>query len=242
MKTKLFLHMGPGFHADIERELYSGKFPSVDFWNQPKVTTYADLINSAQIKIDEAKPEVLIAHSFGAQIVMSVIDKAPTVQEIIFLNSGLDPFECFLNMAKSIPEQKMDTEKAKNLREGPTQSKMEFIFGLATNPKFPVLYWTSTEKMMQYQDIFSRHAPLEIPVFAGIFPDYLEKRRTMIPDKISWKGKSTIYFSKDDVLLDRTKDIEPWKTKFPQSQIISLADVGHYSHIENLDVAKMIFS
>ncbi|OQW53401.1 MAG: hypothetical protein A4S09_07315 [Proteobacteria bacterium SG_bin7] len=241
METKLFFHMGPGFHANIERDLYGEKFPNVHFWNQPKVLTFTDLVNSAQSKINELNPKTLVAHSFGAQIVMSVVEKSPSVKEIIFLNSGYDPFECFLNMANHIPEQQMDVEKAKKLRSCNTQSKMEFIFRLATDPKFPLLYWTSMEKMIQHQDIFSRNLQLEISVFAGVFSDYLENKHRVIPDNIHWKGKSTVLFSKDDVLLDSAKDIEPWKARFPQSKIISLCNVGHYSHIENLDVAKMIF-
>lgn len=242
MKTKLFLHMGPGFHADIERELYGKTFSNIIFWNQPKVTTFHDLVSAAVAKVNEVKPEVLICHSFGAQIVLAAIDKMPSIKEIVFLNCGFDPFECFLNMAKHVPAQKMDSEKAKSLRSENTQGKMEFIFGLATSLEFPVLYWTSKEKMLAHQDIFAKHAQLEIPVFAGIFPDYLEKRASYLPHKTNWNGKVTIYFSKHDILLDEKKDIEPWKQKFPQSKIIALTDVGHYSHIENADVAKLIFS
>ena len=49
MLRRLFLHMGPGSHSKIEKEVLGSKYPEVDFWDQPHISNQE---NSFEILVD----------------------------------------------------------------------------------------------------------------------------------------------------------------------------------------------
>ena len=245
MKTKLYLHMGPGFHSEIAKKKY-GDIEAVDFWNQPPCGNFDELVSAANEKTAAlakaaSQPISLIAHSFGGQLARMIQQSQPeNVKEIILVNSALDPFECFINLAPYVnPENsKMDFD---SIRKAPVQEKVDFILGLASTPGFNDLYWHSKDKMNALAPLFAEAPQLDIGVFLKVFPDFLAKKDQLFKTS-SWKGPVRIYHSVYDLLLSKSKDVDSWSQVFPQAEFIRRSDSGHYLLLEDATVAKEIFS
>ncbi len=235
--------MGPGFHSQIEKKFFESASPSINFWNQPPVTSFTDLQSSTEkvfLNLNSDKVE-LLAHSFGAQLAMGLSTRFPDkITKITMLNAGVDPFECFINLgiALKVIELK-DTDHCRQLE---TMKKVEFIIQVASTPGFAETYWHSPLKMKSMESHFAAERPLDTQIFVAIFIDYLNQQRAFYKSIRPWNGTVSIFSSDDDALLTFKKDVEPWKSYFPKAQFIRIKNVGHYAHLEDPAVAKLFLS
>lgn len=246
MKTKLYLHMGPGIHSQVEKHLFELKYPEVDFWNQPLCQNLNELVGAACEKVmslsqQGAKPVTLIAHSFGGILARLILQTHPqAVKEVILVNSAMDPFECFVNTAPHVlPEKSVVDLPA--LRKSSVEEKINFIIKIATAPKFNEIYWQSKEKMHELGPVFARYPQLNVETYLKIFSDFLSKQKTLFHESLKWGGKVKIFYSHDDLLLDKNKDVVPWLDVFPQAELLEFQGSGHYLHLEDLEAAEKIF-
>lgn len=240
MNPSLFLHMGPGFHARIENALFSKKHPNILFWNQPEVTTFDDLINAAHEKVLElfkknSMPIGLIAHSFGGQIAKEITQRDPKkISSLYLINAAYDPFECFLNLKNHIRDVTVNSFDSDQLRAASPDDKIQFIISLSSSSHFQSLYWHSQENFKKYSEIFSNYPPLNPIVFINIFKSYLTQRdssKNQSPINIS---EVKLHYSKHDLLLNKEKDIDPWKIIYPNCEFIISEKSGHYLYLEDL--------
>ncbi|MBL7542925.1 MAG: alpha/beta hydrolase [Bdellovibrionaceae bacterium] len=241
-KNSLFLHMGPGFHAQIEGELFSTAHPDVIFWSQPKVSSFALLRSEVEAFVSSLPSEKidLIAHSFGAQLVLGLMQKLPQkIGRITLLNSAVDPFECFLNLGLQL--RIVTPAQLRDIRAGDVAKKMEYIFKVATMPGFDDHYWYSGQKKKDFAEIFARFPQLDVGVFAEIFSDYLRSRIQFLDSIKPWDKSVEIYTSENDNLLDFEKDVFPWKQFFPKARWVMLKNSGHYALFEDKALSATVF-
>lgn len=242
-KTKLFLHMGPGFHSLIEESIFGDKIPSMDFWNQPKETTFLGLVKSAEqafLNLKQDKVD-LYAHCFGAHLALALAKKYPDkIGKIVILNSSVSPFNYFSNIGLRL--KVLDQKEAAKLKSAPATAQMEAIFKLAGNPEFNSMYWFSKEKQHEMETkYFSQQPPLDLNVFASVFGDFLGQVAKLWKEQLPWNGPVRLLYSEDDVLLNYAEDIAPWANVFPNVKFESVRGVGHYAHLESPAVAKIFF-
>lgn len=234
--------MGPGFNSEIEKKKYEG-YNAVEFWNQPSSEKFDDLVAAAcgkatQLAAASGQPITLIAHSFGGQLARKIQELQPqSVKEILLVNSALDPFECFINLAPHLMAEKSAFD---SLRKAEVQEKINFILGLASSPALNDLYWHSKEKQNELAPLFAAAPQLSIDVFLKVFPDFLAKNKAA-PQPSKWQGKVKIYHSLNDKLLDQRKDVDSWVQVFPQAEFVRHSNSGHYLHLEDEEVADELF-
>lgn len=232
--------MGPGFNCEIEKELFSEHFPEVEFWSQPPCESMEELTgrSTEQVaRLFETSGEAitLICHSFGGAIAKQILQARPElVKDLVLINSAFDPFECFINLAPHA-----GVALPSNIRTASIEEKINFIIALASAPNLNELYWFSKEKMEAFAPVFAKHPQLNIDTFLKVFPDFLAQTQDF---KISkWNGNVSIFFSEQDRLLNRVKDIEPWLDVFPQAKLHAFANCGHYLHFDSTTAARAIF-
>lgn len=243
-KTKLFLHMGPGFHSLIEESIFGNEMPTMEFWNQPKVTSFLRLVKSAEdvfLGLRQEKID-LYAHSFGAQLALKLVQRFPDkIGKIVLLNSSIDPFNCFLNIGLRL--KIIGEHEAKKLKSSSPLTKMETIFKIAGVPDFSSAYWFSKEKQSEMEAaFFTKVPPIDLKVFSAVVKDFLQKQNLLGKNLgITWNGPVQIIYSESDFLLNYSEDIAPWAQIFPNAIFRPVQGVGHYAHLESDSVAKMFF-
>lgn len=242
-KTKLFLHMGPGFHSLIEKSIFGDKMPSMDFWSQPKETTFLDLVKSTEqafLNLKQDKVD-LYAHCFGAHLALALANKHPDkIGKIVILNSSVHPFNYFVNIG--IKLRAFDQIEAMALKSSPAAVQMETIFKLAGLEEFNSMYWFSKEKQQELETkCFSQQPALDLNVFANVFGDFLGQIDKLWNEQLPWKGSVDVIYSKDDILLKYAEDVAPWVQAFPNVKFTSVQGVGHYAHLESPAVADIFF-
>lgn len=241
-KTKLFLHMGPGFHSLIEASMFASKIPEMEFWNQPKTASFADLVTAASevfLNLKQGKVD-LYAHSFGAHLALRLVQKFPDkVGKVVILNSAVNPFSCFLNVGSKL--NVLNATEVKALKSGSSDAKMEAIFKVATSSGFNSVYWYSAEKQKQIEsNYFSQFPSVDLTVFSSVFKDFLDQQASE-RNVVSWNGPVRVIYSENDALLTYTDDVAPWKHVFPNVTFENVKGVGHYAHLESAAVADKFF-
>lgn len=242
-KTKLFLHMGPGFHSLIESSIFGDKIPSMEFWNQPKETSFLGLVKSTEqafLNLKQNKVD-LYAHCFGAHLALTLAKKYPDkIGKIVILNSSVSPFNYFVNIGLKL--KALDQKEAMALKAAPAAAQMETIFKLAGIPEFNSMYWFSKEKQQEMEaKYFSQQPALDLNVFAAVFGDFLGQVDNLWQEQLPWNGPVQVLYSEDDVLLKYADDIASWAQVFPNVKFKSVRGVGHYAHLESPAVADIFF-
>ena len=235
--------MGPGFHADIEKNFFEAKFPEVEFWSQPVANSFSDLVNLCENKMLEmqkaiGKPIKLIAHSFGGQLAWAIGERHPEkINTMIFLNSAFSPFECFINLGRHL--KLVDENRAKFLRLATVEDKINFVFEISMQPQFSQLYWHSETRFTEYNSKAQHFASLNPDVFVQIFSDYLAKKINAPISPSKFTGKVQIYSSVFDRLLSEDDTLK-WRHIYPKAQLHSLNLGGHYALFEDPSLAERI--
>ena len=93
MSEGLFLHYGPGGNACLEREFYKNVNSKIIFWDQEHTATdgnrFNDLVQQCIEKKVSTQSEILIAHSFGCDLLSEMINRSAISNETIVLINPL---------------------------------------------------------------------------------------------------------------------------------------------------------
>lgn len=239
-ETSLFFHMGPGFHAQIEKHQFAAYFPTVVFIDQPSDLNFAELIEWTkevilQYSQNARKPIKILAHSFGAQLVTAAIPQvSDCISEVRFLNSTFDTFDSFANLDLHLNPKTAQGTMA--WKDKATEEKMSLIFQLTQNPNFNNAYWHSSEAQKKYETLAKNFSPLNIQSFINVYPDALNSRCAHLTHQ--WLGPVKIFYSTSDPLIGSFETVATWKTVFPNAQFIKTTPTGHYALFESEDLAK----
>lgn len=246
MTNKLFLHMGPGFHSQVEKLKFAKFYPDVMFWDQPKSKDFSSLCSAAEEIVEklseqDGQPISLRAHSFGAQIALHLLQSIPEkIASLVVLNSAYDPFECFLNLWEGSSIEKNEVRKL------PTSEKMSFIFEVASRPDFASRYWHSNAKMQEYIQLADRFPKIDLAEFTKIFSSFLEVTRNRNFEKLksrlsTWKNPVTIIECIDDQLIQNSNDLGKWPEMFPQAKTYRVSNSGHYALFEDESLGALFW-
>lgn len=240
-KTHIFFHMGPGFHAQIERTLFEGKYPHVLFVDQPYNLSYSELCSWAERLIEEQFKKTncqltLLGHSFGAQVVAGAMKGISNlVNEVRILNSPYQSLDAFISLeAELFP----DSAQGKDYWHSKTvDEKMLLIFKVGSDLKLNSFYWRCDKSRSVFEGIAASQPTLNVSSFLKVYMDYLSSPT----QDFIWQGSTKILFSKQDALIADPAMVENWKSVFPNAVITAYEEGGHYLHIENAQVAELFW-
>ena len=236
-KQALYFHMGPAFHACVERIYFEEAYAKVLFWDQPLVSSYEELLQVAAEKVLECSanlqaPLVLLGHSFGAQIVADILPLVGhRVREVRLLNS---PFRS-LSVFEAIYETLFPERGGQAWQGLPFANIQALILEAATHADFDKLYWRHEQRRKDYHEISVRLPPLSVPHFLQIYQSFYERQAR--PVLKGWSGAMEIFYSVDDYLLKHFSESD-WAHFYPACRIHVLRGSGHHSHLEDADFCK----
>ena len=234
----LYLHWGPGANALAERGLLSSESKStfIDFWDQPQVTDYKNLIQKIKARVKETAVTHLVAHSFGARLAMDVISELETVESLTLLAPTFDPRVAFWNLAGFLGCNRASTSRR----------TAEETFGLVGTilqvPNWNACYWGSSPRSrgekIRYEQFWStsQQTAMDAGQFGLLLTDWISKNLDLTneaPLNLNPLKQVTIHLGAEDPLLG---DLTPFQALcrelFPKAQIKLHSQVGHFVPFE----------
>lgn len=252
-KPSLFLHMGPGLHAEVEKKLLSKKWSHTYFWNQPSIhvaeNAFNQLVNSATQKLTELQTEIgqpiqIIAHSFGGHIANKLIqNNSSKISDCIFFNCGYDIPNGFFRLLKVIAQSSItapDLKKEINsyLKTKSKSAKEDiwsYIGLISKDPNFNSYYWVDKNKYNRYIELVSKTSALDMLSFQYILNDFLQNHLNLdMIQATNWKGKVEFHFGEKDPLIDLEHEMSIWTKIYPLAKIQTYPESGHFQHLESI--------
>ncbi|MCB9072051.1 MAG: alpha/beta hydrolase [Bdellovibrionaceae bacterium] len=246
----LFLHMGPGGNADVERSFFADRYSFVDFWNQPHVKEkdrgFKYLTESVINKIEsyykiQGEPIHVVAHSFSGLLlneVLRFLDES-LISRITMIATGFyfeDSFICLLRKVVTQKDCHVDLQGqitqflSTQSRYSRSERFWQSVGLIMQYPNFMPLYFSSTAEWEKVANFFMQAGPMELNTFTNVANDLLQTKKE--PSISPYKGPVEIYFGETDPLLDLNKNVEAWRQIYPQAQVHSLSSCGHFCHLE----------
>lgn len=255
-KVGIFLHMGPGFNAQIEKKLLQSTHPNIIYWDQPKISepsaAFSKLIEATHERIQSLykknnnQPVHLVAHSFGGHLAHQLILKFPElIASCDFYSTGYNIPEGFLKLLTNIGNSPDTNADLKNEIQtflttykktgNPNQDTWSYISLIVKDPAFNKYYWPTGELFQKYVNFASAVEPLDMASFQNILSDFLNSEfHPERPKASKWSGQINIYLGEKDPLINTTSETSIWNKIFPQAKFHILKDSGHFIHLENI--------
>ncbi len=254
MSDKLYLHMGPGMNAHCERNLLATEWTDTEFWDQPTISDSQDaflvLVKAVCQKVQQKfqrsqKPITLVGHSFGGHLAIealkevgAMVDRCELLSPVYDLPSGfLGVLKALGKDAGTTPELKMEIEKyllaSEGSRLGRPQNFWEYIQLITQDPMFFRVYWAEPDLFRKFGRVAASAPPLDLETFQFVLNDIFEKVDFSKAKKSLWTGPVEITFGALDPLVDVEREDRLWKSVFPQAQVRTLPESGHYLHLED---------
>lgn len=244
--------MGPGANAQVENLVLSEFYPEINFWDQPKqkstTNAFKNLIDAAEIEVrrmiraNNGAPIKAVAHSFGGIVFHQLTLRDPHLfSSCKFYGSGYDIPDCFFRLLKvaAVDEATPPAlrKKMMDYLEGTTVAKASEIWdyiGLITqDPSFFRLYWPVDFLFQKYVAVASKTEGLDMESFQHILNDFLAHYfRPHDLEVSSWNGPMSIDIGSKDPILDINNETKLWRTAFPQAEIRTIENAGHFLHLE----------
>jgi pimeloyl-ACP methyl ester carboxylesterase len=249
--STLFLHWGPGSHAEVERQLLDSSGIAegrggVDWWDQPRPPESAGnafewLIDEAESRIRKAsealgRPIHVLAHSFGGELAYQASLRAPErIEKITLLASSPFLARAFLSLGRRLQSRSPEIRAAVLAAE--TQlgeaTFWPLLQSIASLPDFILEYWgrDSIQARDAYLAEAARHPGLDLAAFQRIVSGYFAHRLAHPPKASPFRGETRFVFGEDDPLIVERDDVPDWKARFPQLEARKLS-CGHFVHFE----------
>lgn len=242
--SALFLHGGPGLSCGIERLWFEHTLP-ICWWDQPQIVNdraapFSQLVDAAMDKLrgmeDEAGgPIALVAHSFGVQIALALVRKAPEqVKELTILASGPNPLSSLFRLCRRLTEiqssPELEAAIANAEKHLDPQSFKSMVLLAASHPAYPAVYFgPDAAARDRYLSYLPQTRPLDLETFLNVMGDFL--RSPDVEPIDSFHGQVTVVFGCHDPLLPVEETFKDWKRIFPrvQTEVINSA---HFIHLE----------
>lgn len=242
MKNLLFIHGGPGLNSQAEEKMIESKFRSqglrISFWNEPsemrdgvKEISFDIAIESLVKEFQKFQnPPVLIAHSFGAQYALGLINKLGLKnQKVIYICPDLEPLNTDLNIIKLAKnyferEDKDKFHQLEQLTQTFTNSfdeiRIQALGIVGTYQDLFFNYWVDKDVMSTYYSFHTEEYSFNIN-------SYLTIRATSPLELIENfdRENSLVLYSIHDPIINLNRNFE----------FTLIKDSGHYPHIEVTD-------
>lgn len=239
-KSTLFLHWGPGAHAEVEKNLLPHLFPESDwsayhFWNQPKASSFSELVGAA---VNEAsrlanKGKIrIVAHSSGGVVATEILKKIPNqIENLTLIGTNVYPEVAFVNLARRLGIRNEAYRAAE--KQLTSETFWPLIGEIMQVPNFGEAYWSknSASQKSRHTEESAKHAPLDLAVFQAILNDWLKNPRKN--EQIAYSGDVSLMLGEDDPLVVIPDEITAWKATFPALRVKILPHCGHFIHFES---------
>ncbi|MGE0763535.1 MAG: alpha/beta fold hydrolase [Bdellovibrionales bacterium] len=247
MKSTLFLHMGPGLNAHVERQVLSAHFPEVHFWDQPAVLgpgAFDQLVQSALAQVESMyqstqRPVKLMAHSFGGQLARAIIGRRPElIGDSIFYNAGYCPATAFYRLLRRLGQDaqtpgdlKQDIAAFLKLHPQAEINRLwDYVTMVVRDANFMRLYWAKQKHFEHYVALSAGGPTLLFQTFQDVLNDFYLIRRPA--QRLAWSGRVRLEMGDQDPLIDVQADASQWGAIFANLHLVVQPDSGHYSHLE----------
>ncbi len=252
MKPKfLFFHYGPGGNCDIEKRWLSHKYPNIEFWDQPKSSSYDQLKMACATKLQNTfgkNPVNIIAHSFGCNIAIDILNEQKyTVENLILLSPVSNLFEAFKNISSRILEKSdLDIQ---------LRNEISIALSLFTSNPSIDLFWSLIEKLIRYpnmldlyfaqtaignryKDEMTKSTPFDFEMWQTVLSDYLSETRK---NSSVASNFTRILIGKFDPYIQLDNEMIYWQKIFP-NVLVEPVETGHYPHLESMAFSAFIES
>lgn len=251
----LFLHGGPGLSSEAERRLWgpecSARSVKVEFWDEPRQNSsahaYSVSVESALNAFDrlasgEGERVGILAHSFGANLALSIAEKRPgKVAALGLIAPGTQTYTAFLRILRIGHEEavKAGANEAAKIIENSLVATQVFadeplLLGLAAalSVQGTVLrYWHDFGKMAQWAQVMQEpnwavDATSQLGVMLA-FKRELETRSTLRIDVPTW-----IAFGAEDEIISRADEVRYLSSRLKVVEQNTFENCGHFVQLE----------
>ncbi len=247
MNNSLFLHYGPGGNSFVEKEILGKANNQIVFWDQPTVRhlsiPYPNLVSLCEKKIEELNsPSLIIAHSFGCDIILSILNTHPqNDSKLILISPLLNIPNCFINLAKNLnltnelPQLKNELLKIQATANKNANSPEVFwslVSQIIIHPNYSSSFWHSLERYQDYLAINVNSPAFDSEEWQVVINDYLFTK----PQKINFNhlknSNSHIILGEFDPYYTK-EDFQFWLDLVGKERITIIPNTGHFPHLEN---------
>lgn len=254
MNKALFLHMGPGFHADIERTWLKPLNDRVEFWNQPKVygkDAFLDLVEATAEKITQmhrsSQQKVnVIAHCFGVHIISRLMEKKfPHIGTVLLVGASR-PEVGFYNLLSRIQKQaniddSIHSEIKSFFIKNPAPDKSLFfqlVSILIKIPDFSSYYWSDKKLYEKYLNIGSQFQTIDFQAFSDVMHSFINQKDLSTLANPTYD--ITFLSGNQDIFIEFESEQTYWKTIYPNSKFKLVNNANHHVHLEWQDFSNFV--
>lgn len=250
----IFFHYGPGGNANAEMQwpLFPG---DVEFWNQPQVSTYKDLVSRCIEKALEHKRKNknlnIVAHSFGCDLALEV-SREVKVDHMVLLCPMVDIPMSFFNFShKILRHPELDNSLKLKIEEelvvfNPSNiaSFWNLVSLITQFPFFDLMYWRNRDAYEKYKKIVSQEAAFDFIMWQKVLNSFLESdsKSKLIFNTVDENDgcqKMDILLGKYDPYFDEKRDVLFWKENFSKANI-QIVESGHFPHFETQILSNIL--
>ncbi|WP_233888779.1 alpha/beta fold hydrolase [Paraburkholderia flagellata] len=249
MISTLFLH-GPGLSSIAERELYGQTLP-IHWWDQPRsvvlfVHPFSALVDAAEDELRalssaSGRPVDLVAHSFGAHVVLRLISRVPeNIGRVWLIAPVYDIGGALVRLATRLLEHSPSlAQLLAALQDFMARSDYSRFARLAAQitslANFFDVYWSAraNTRRIWYLNLLARHGIVDTSVFEVILRDLWTETPAFQPPPAVGPGHDPVrlVFGREDPLIDIETERAAWIKLFPFAQCIEIP-AGHFVHLE----------
>ena len=256
----LFIHGGPGLNCEPEREILTPHLAAAGlnyvFWDEPSnlrgddgifqpAHAYEHWLNSLRRKVEQERPYVLVALSFGAAAVIDLLNdySMDSIGDVLFIGPTIDMNRVFKTMMSfSIadlrtlsPQQAKDLEHCLNTTkafwDNSMQEGLRLVWG---NPQLLTHYFVKPDNLTAWATNFSKpRFQIDFESQNCVLDDFAKRRgqgpgtkRFSIPVTVLHGEKDPV-FAREDV----TRLIQP---RFKTLTLQAFKRCGHFPHLEDV--------
>lgn len=244
MKTSLFLHYGPGGNAHVEKHVLTKDMAQTIFWDQPRVKNYKNPFNKLALFsadfIQETKSKTIIAHSFGCDILSSLlnypqinIDKAILISPLKSIPIGIFTLGEVLFRKKPNSELRLALDMANAKISDVDQTAFwGMVTQVASHLDYSASFWHSHEAQKNYETIAGSGPTFDAMEWQTLIQDYLFNNKTSSFDRFNDK-KTLAIFGENDPYFIAERDLPYWQNLLGKEQVAVIKHSGHFPHLEN---------
>jgi pimeloyl-ACP methyl ester carboxylesterase len=242
----LFLHGGPGLSSIAERELYGAQLP-VHWWDQPNSVVlfakpYRELLDAAEDEASQLAEQSggrinLLAHSFGANLALQVVERIPSlINEVTLLAPVRDMGDAFIRLSERLRAINPDCEQLTDaMEEFRQRSDFDHFARLATQvmaiSSFIDLYRSSGAEVQRrwFVDLLMHQPLFDSNAFAVVVKDFWAEVPASAPAPLPVRAH--LVFGTSDPLVCIEAEQHFWASRFHVTSTRTV-DSGHFVHLE----------
>jgi pimeloyl-ACP methyl ester carboxylesterase len=246
--TSLYLHWGPGAHADIEREFFRDReeYSALDLWNQPNLNHLSTPLQSLRASVKEKVCRLLetnqrirlVGHSFGAWLAMDILKDSAIdlsrIHSVVLMGAGLNLGEGYARLGRKVGH----SSPADVFTNSHYQSSAfpSLIGAIAQTPNFQDHYWgasvSSQRAKTNYEKISQTAKPLDLEFYLGAMTDFFQLETVYDFTRIIHENLPiSIHLGEMDPFLHVEEDARLWQEAIPHAFVKRHA-AGHFLPFE----------